>query len=90
MPNDPRLTDERFMDWLASKGPLWWFNATSDQAAEFAWKEATRQALEECISIVERYEVSVGNSSAGEIACEMTMAGLRDIRAAILNLAKEE
>jgi len=33
-----------------------------------------------CIKIIENYQIPVGNSSAGEIACEMTYAALRDIR----------
>ncbi len=38
---------------------------------------------EECIEIVESYRVSVGNSCAGELACEWTMENLREIREAI-------
>lgn len=34
----------------------------------------------EAIKSVETYEVSVGNSSSGELACEWTMNNLRDIR----------
>jgi hypothetical protein len=46
--------------------------------------EAGRVAeREECISIVESYKVSVGNSRAGELACEWTMENLREIRDAI-------
>jgi hypothetical protein len=33
-----------------------------------------------CINIIENYQIPVGNSAAGEIACEMTYAALRDIR----------
>jgi hypothetical protein len=42
--------------------------------------EAWFGAIERCLKIVETYEVSVGNSAAGEIACEMTMENLREIR----------
>jgi hypothetical protein len=46
--------------------------------------EAGRVAeREECISIVESYKVSVGNSRSGELACEWTMENLREIRDAI-------
>jgi hypothetical protein len=46
--------------------------------------EAGRVAeREECISIVESYKVSIGNSRAGELACEWTMENLREIRDAI-------
>jgi len=33
-----------------------------------------------CINIIENYQIPVGNSSAGEIACEMTYSALKDIR----------
>ena len=46
--------------------------------------EAGRNAEREaCIEIVESYRVSVGNSCAGELACEWTMENLREIREAI-------
>jgi uncharacterized protein YukE len=33
-----------------------------------------------CINIIENYQIPVGNSAAGEIACEMTYSALKDIR----------
>jgi hypothetical protein len=33
-----------------------------------------------CINIIENYQIPVGNSSAGEIACEMTYSALKEIR----------
>jgi hypothetical protein len=33
-----------------------------------------------CIKIIENYQIPVGNSAAGEIACEMTYAALKEIR----------
>ena len=33
-----------------------------------------------CIDIIEHYQIPVGASTAGEIACEMTYEALRDIR----------
>lgn len=54
-----------------------------DEAAWAAWQAAEAVAIERCARIVETYEVSIGNSSAGEMACEMTMANLREIRDAI-------
>ena len=38
---------------------------------------------EACISIIEAYQVSVGNSGAGEMAAEWTMNALREIRGTI-------
>lgn len=54
------------------------------------WHASRSAALNEAIGIVETYQVSVGNSAAGEIACEMTMANLREIRDAMRGLAKGE
>ena len=34
----------------------------------------------ECVTIIESQRVSVGNSPAGELACEWTMDALRDCR----------
>ena len=33
-----------------------------------------------CIDIIEHYQIHVGGSAAGEVACEMTYMALRDIR----------
>ena len=37
----------------------------------------------ECIKKIETHEIPVGNSAAGEIACEMTYIALRQLRAEI-------
>jgi hypothetical protein len=36
--------------------------------------------IQSCIDKIETYHIPVGNSAAGEIACEMTYISLRDIR----------
>lgn len=36
-----------------------------------------------CVDIVETYQIPVGNSAAGELACEWTYAALHEIRDAI-------
>ena len=41
------------------------------------------QALEEAINIIEEYRIPVGNSAAGEMACEWTYDALHRIRDAI-------
>ena len=38
------------------------------------------QALEEAINIIEEYRIPVGNSAAGEMACEWTYDALHRIR----------
>ena len=34
----------------------------------------------ECINKIETYHIPVGNSAAGEMACEMTYSALKEIR----------
>ena len=36
--------------------------------------------IEECINKIETYQISVGNSAAGEMACEWTYDALKEIR----------
>ena len=43
-------------------------------------KRCTEAERDRCIKIIENYQIHVGGSAAGEIACEMTYAALRDIR----------
>jgi len=50
---------------------------TDRELLELAAKAAEQ---DRCISIIENYQIPVGNSSAGEIACEMTYAALKEIR----------
>lgn len=44
---------------------------------------------ERCIDIIESYRIPVGNSAAGELACEWTYDALKTIRDAIRAGAKE-
>ncbi len=46
--------------------------------------------LTEVIHIIEAYQVPVGNSAAGEMAAEWTMAALREIRDEIVRMRKEK
>jgi hypothetical protein len=39
--------------------------------------------IQECIAQIETYRIPVGNSAAGEMACELTHAALKEIRADI-------
>lgn len=43
-------------------------------------------ALDETIKVIEEYRIPVGNSAAGELACEWTLDALADIRDSILAL----
>jgi len=39
--------------------------------------------IKECISIISSFQVPVGNSDAGEIACEMALNSLEELRSDI-------
>lgn len=57
---------------------------TADQLAA-----AVAAERERCIDIIESYRIPVGNSAAGELACEWTYDALETIRDAIRAGAKE-
>ena len=65
-----------------------WFSMEVADLARFAAlvRAAEREA---CISIIEGYRIPVGNSAAGEMACEWTYDALREIRAAIRTRAQQ-
>lgn len=42
--------------------------------------DSWKAAIEQAISVVESYRVSVGNSPSGELAAEWTMKNLREVR----------
>ena len=51
------------------------------------WTEYERGLVaaerEACVQIIEQYRIPVGNSAAGELACEWTYAALKEIRDSI-------
>ena len=73
----------------------WWETLTSVEQMNAergllreAWEGSAILMKERCIKIIEAYQVPVGNSAAGELACEWTMQALKDIREAIKSLDK--
>ena len=51
----------------------------------YLWEDAFRKKfaeliVRECINKIETHEIPVGNSAAGEMACEWTYAALKEIR----------
>lgn len=43
-------------------------------------EEFAKLIVEDCINKIETYRIPVGNSAAGEMACEWTYAALKEIR----------
>jgi hypothetical protein len=57
---------------------LAWADALDADAADRI--EQLEAALNKCVDIVETYRIPVGNSAAGEMACEWTYDALKQIR----------
>ena len=47
---------------------------------EEAVKKFAELIVQECLDKIETYRIPVGNSAAGEMACEMTYSALMEIR----------
>lgn len=62
---------------------------TADQMREYC-RACERAAYERARHIVRTYKVPVGNSAAGEMACEWTMDALKEIDNAILALGADK
>jgi hypothetical protein len=75
---------------LAEKADFvfWQDEAWKPQDAVIDWstqydselEKFTNLVIQECIDKIETYRIPVGNSPAGEMACEWTYAALKDIR----------
>lgn len=51
-----------------------------ERFAELVAAAAKAEEREACIEIIETYRIPVGNSAAGEMACEWTYDALKEIR----------
>ena len=58
-------------------------------AAKAETADVVAKEMERCIGIIESHHIPVGNSAAGEMACEWTYDALKTIRAAIRAGVKE-
>ena len=50
------------------------------QFYEYELEKFAESIVEECLDKIETYEISCGNSPAGEMACEWTYDALKSIR----------
>jgi len=58
----------------------------SPETVEFItsfYKLAAAKEREACVNVIETHRIPVGNSAAGEMACEWTYDALKEIRTAI-------
>ena len=51
-----------------------------DDCAKEGIEKFAELIVRECIDKIETYQISVGNSGAGELACEWTYDALKEIR----------
>jgi hypothetical protein len=56
-------------------GTVPYFEFSNNQLEKFA-----QLIVRECINKIETHQIPVGNSAAGEMACEWTYAALKEIR----------
>ena len=77
----------RFNEWFRARRPDYPAEWDAYQAGHAAAKAETAAAvakeMERCIGIIESHRIPVGNSAAGEMACEWTYDALKTIRDAI-------
>ena len=77
----------RFNEWFRARRPDYPAEWDAYQAGHAAAKAETAAAvakeMDRCIGIIESHHIPVGNSAAGEMACEWTYDALKTIRAAI-------
>jgi hypothetical protein len=69
---------------LSNESGLVYYGMGKDRARFIHHLEAfaalvAEQERKACLKIISEYQIPVGNSSAGEIACEMTYGALKDI-----------
>ena len=66
------------------KDKIWteeyWTNPNTDKLLPAQLNKFAELIVKECIDKIETYRIPVGNSAAGEMACEMTYSGLMEIR----------
>jgi hypothetical protein len=68
-----KLPAQEWLGYDSERGDLHGY--TFEQMREFA-----QLIVKECIGKIETYQIPVGNSAAGEMACEWTYDALKEIR----------
>ena len=62
-------------DYDSNKSWIYYYSFDDDFKEKFA-----ELIVRECINKIETHQIPVGNSAAGEMACEMTYSALMEIR----------
>ena len=61
--------------WKPEGAIVDWSSDYDNELAKFA-----ELIVKECVEKIETYQIPVGNSAAGEMACEWTYASLKELR----------
>ena len=75
--------NKRIQELAEQAGIVFW-----EISGDVDWRQADKETLakfaelivRECIDKIETHRIPVGNSAAGEMACEWTYAALKEIR----------
>ncbi len=62
---------------------LWWkarIGYNNQNCDPEVFEKFAELIIKECINKIETYQISVGNSAAGEMACDWTYDALKEIR----------
>lgn len=77
------IDNKRLFEMARDSGlPITWWETALANGETREWRELVtfaRMVASECVAEIESYQITVGNSAAGEIACEMTLDALREI-----------
>jgi len=57
-----------------------WQSTQTEPYALFDVKKFAELIVRECVNKIETHQIPVGNSAAGEMACEWTYSALKEIR----------
>ncbi len=64
---------------LELKKQSYFYDVPNDSSI-FEYDKFAELIIKDCIEKIETYRIPVGNSAAGEMACEWTYAALKEIR----------
>lgn len=72
--------NERMVELALKSGLMREHASDREYIGDFDWRQFAELIVQECIDKIETYQIPVGNSTAGEMACEWTYDALKEIR----------
>jgi hypothetical protein len=77
------LTQNEIIEMARQAGMYQDLNVSWNQSIQNFAKLVAAKEREACVNVIETHRIPVGNSAAGEMACEWTYDALKEIRTAI-------